>query len=111
MKKAKEAQVILNTQAHVELQGTYQFNIEFYIYPSEGVYIAYCPALDLTTSDRTFNSAIAAFYEIFQLYVEGGIEDGTLHEDLIARGWKVKKRTLTMETNKTIPPNNDKRLA
>ncbi len=94
-KKDNRAKAILTTEARVAKQGTYHFQIEFYVYPDNDVYIAYCPSLDLVTSDKTFNEAISAFYEMFQLHMEYCIEAGTLHDDLIAHGWKVGKQQLT----------------
>ncbi|MCD8288333.1 MAG: hypothetical protein LUC26_00230 [Prevotella sp.] len=101
-KKEQRAQVTFTTEARVAKQGIYHFRIEFYVYPDNDVYIAYCPSLDLITCDKTFNEAISAFYEMFQLYVEGCVEDGTLHDDLIAHGWKVSKQKLTPPTLTTM---------
>ncbi len=62
----------------------HRFNIQYYIFKSEGRYIAYCPALDMTSSGEDMNDVIKQFYEHFQLYVECCIEDNTLIEDLKA---------------------------
>lgn len=72
----------------------HKFNIHFYVFKSEDIYIAYCPALDITTSGKDFNDAIAQFYENFQLYVEWCEEKGTLVDDLIDHGWKQNGVTL-----------------
>lgn len=76
----------------------YKFNIEFYVFVENGQHIAYCPAIDLSTSGKTFNDAVAAFYECFQLYVETCVDNDTLVSDLIAHGWKVTKFTLRTPT-------------
>ena len=74
----------------------YRFEIEFYIFRQEdGVYIAYCPALDISTSAATYNDAISSFYEMFQLHIECCVESGTLNEDLLSHGWKVTKKSIT----------------
>lgn len=65
------------------------FSLQFYIFKQEGRYIAYCPALDMTSSGEDLNDAVKQFYEHFQLYVEFCIEEGTLMDDLKAHGWKI----------------------
>ena len=69
----------------------HRFDISYYIFQSEGQYIAYCPSLDLTTTGEDFNDAVFQFHECFQLYVETCLEMGTLLEDLKNHGWKLKR--------------------
>ena len=73
----------------------YRFSIDFYVFKQDGKFISYCPSVDLSSSGDNFNDAISAFYEAFQLYVETCVEMGTLQEDLIRHGWKVKKTGVT----------------
>ncbi len=72
-------------------QREYRFKLEFLIFQEDGAYIAYCPALDISSSGESFNEAVGNFYEMFQLYVECCIENNTLHDDLLAHGWVVEK--------------------
>lgn len=67
----------------------HKFHLQYYIYEEEGMFIAYCPALDITSSGKDLNEVVAQFYEHFQLYVECCIEEGTLIEDLKRHGWKI----------------------
>lgn len=84
-----EAIVKLQTECF-EPNRRHEFKIQFYIFKSEGRYIAYCPALDMTSSGEDVNEAIKQFYEHFQLYVECCLEDNTLIDDLIDHGWRVE---------------------
>ena len=86
--------VSLKTSAIDSLDRHYRFNIEFYVFNEDGRQIAYCPSLDLATSGSTFNDAVSAFYECFQLYVETCVSNGTLLEDLEAHGWKVSRNAI-----------------
>ena len=83
--------LILKTSAKDNASTEYRFQLEFYVFQEDGVYIAYCPSLDISTSGDTFNEAVGNFHERFQLHVEWCVEHGTLLEDLAAHGWKVKK--------------------
>jgi len=69
----------------------YRFALEFYVFLQQGRYKAYCPSLDLSSSADSFNEAISNFYEAFQLYVETGIEMGTLRQDLAEHGCTIKE--------------------
>lgn len=73
----------------------YSFDIEFFVFREKDRYIAYCPSLDISTSGENFNDAIGNFYEMFQLHIECCLEAGTLYEDLIAHGWKIKKKSMS----------------
>lgn len=64
----------------------YRFKIEFLVFQEDGTYIAYCPALDISSSGESFNEAVGNFYEMFQLHIECCIENNTLHDDLLAHG-------------------------
>ena len=69
----------------------YRFQIEFLVFQENGVYVSYCPALDISSSGKSFNEAIGNFYEMFQLHIECCIENNTLHDDLLAHGWVLDK--------------------
>lgn len=88
MKENDNYQIRLETECY-EKDKAHRFVLHYYIFKDEGLYIAYCPALDLTTSGKDFNDAIYQFYENFQLYVECCLEQGTLMDDLLAHGWKL----------------------
>ena len=51
-------------------------------------YVAYTPALDLSTSGRTYEEAKRRFGEIVSIFFEELIKKGTLDEVLRDLGWK-----------------------
>ncbi len=56
-------------------------------------YVAYTPALDLSTSDKTYEGAKKRFSEVVNIFFEYTIKKGTLNEVLEDLGWqKVKKQ-------------------
>lgn len=95
---ASTTKLLLKTTATDSDNRTYKINIEFYVFSEAGQQIAYCPSLDLSTSGATFNEAISAFYECFQLYIESCVDSGTLIEDLKAHGWKTTRHALQAPT-------------
>jgi len=91
----KKSKALLSTDVvDKNTEKEYHFSLEIYIFMQAGRYIAYCPALDLSTSAEDYNEAFSNFYEMFQLYVETCLEQGTLFEDLEAHGWKVQKMSI-----------------
>jgi hypothetical protein len=83
------------TSAKLGSQEEYRFRIDFYLFLEDDIYIAYCPALDLSSSGETHTEAVSNFYEAFQLYVETCIEAGTFIQDLKQLGWEIKNATIT----------------
>jgi predicted RNase H-like HicB family nuclease len=55
-------------------------------------FIAYTPALDLSTSGKTFDEAKRRFEEVVRIFFEELSDKGTLEEVLLGLGWeKVRK--------------------
>lgn len=97
-----KTKVTIKTSASDGLNSQYKFNIEFYVFAEDGLQIAYCPSLDLSSSGPTFNDAVSAFYECFQLYVESCVDSGTLLDDLAAHGWKVSSKAIKAPSFSTL---------
>lgn len=76
----------------------YHLSVQFYLFKENGRYIAYCPSLDLSTSGDTYNSAVSNSHEMLQLYIECCNDRGTLHDDLLAHGWTIKKKDVKPPT-------------
>jgi len=65
-----------------------QFNIPVSILREGKKYIAYTPALDLSTSGDSYEHAKKRFEEIVNVFFEEIIEKGTLEDVLTDLGWK-----------------------
>lgn len=50
----------------------------------------------------TYNEAVGNFYECFQMHIECCVEYGTLYDDLIAHGWKMREKSITPPTFATL---------
>ena len=58
----------------------------------QGDYImAYCPALDLSSYAKTEKEAISSFREALDIFLEYCREQGTLEQNLVACGWKLRR--------------------
>ncbi|MCB5252254.1 MAG: hypothetical protein LHW51_04680 [Candidatus Cloacimonetes bacterium] len=64
--------------------------LDLYSFIDEGVYIVYCPALDLSGYGHSIEDAKESFSEVFQQHITYCINKNTLHEDLLNHGWNVR---------------------
>ena len=58
-------------------------------------FVAYSPALDISTSGKSEKDAKKNFEEVVNLFFEEIIEAGTAHDVLTELGWKRSQRTWT----------------
>lgn len=56
-------------------------------------FVAYSPAVDLSTCGKTIEQAQKRFHEAFELFIEELIRMGTLDEVLQEHGWKLLSGT------------------
>ncbi len=99
--------VRLNAEAKYSDLAEYRFSLEFYVFKERRVYIAYCPSLDISTSGKDFDDAVANFRVRFRIHVDWCVEHGTLLEDLIAHGWTKKKTTISPPSFDYLIQNKD----
>lgn len=71
----------------------FQFSLPVSILKEGDSFIAYTPALDLSTVGDTFKEAQQRFEEAVEIFFEEIAEKGTTKEVLVSLGWqKVKKQ-------------------
>ena len=69
-----------------------EFKLSVSILREDKSFIAYSPALDLSTSGKTYEEAKERFNEVVGIFFEEIIKEGTLEEVLQDLGWKKIKR-------------------
>ena len=74
-----------------------EVNIPVTIFKEAKYYVAYSPALDLSTSAKTFSKVKERFSEIVAIFIEELVKKGTIDEVLESHGWKKEKE-------KYLPP-------
>jgi len=63
-------------------------NLPVSFYKEGNQFIAYCPALDISTCGDTFEEAKENFAELLDAFFSETIKMGTLEEVLLECGWK-----------------------
>jgi predicted RNase H-like HicB family nuclease len=56
-------------------------------------YVAYSPAIDMSTSAETFEKVKSRFDEVVQIFFEELLEKGTLEAVLSSLGWQREQKT------------------
>jgi len=69
------------------------FNLSVSIFREGKYFVAYSPALDLSTAGKTFEESKKRFNEVVQIFFEEISKKGKLEETLSNLGWqKIKKQ-------------------
>lgn len=78
--------------------------IEVMIYEDHGIFVAYSPALDLSSYGSTIDDAKNAFDEAVEIFIEETESSGTLERNLLKLGWKLqlKPKPLFERPNYTL---------
>jgi hypothetical protein len=63
-------------------------------------YLAYCPALQLSTYGDSVPDVKEAFEDMISSYAEDCLKAGTLEKDLIAHGWQLQQASGIVEPPK-----------
>lgn len=74
-------------------QAYFEFNLPVSIFKEGDYFIAYAPALDLSTAGKTFKEVKKRFQEAVQIFFEETSQRGTIEDVLAELGWsKVQKQ-------------------
>lgn len=78
---------MINTLKHNG--GNVEANLSLYQFKDDGVYIMYCPALDLSGYGASRKESRASFEVVLSEYLDYCIKNNTLRADLEKHGWKL----------------------
>ena len=56
------------------------------------LYVAYCPALELSTYAKDIEESKQAFNEVLEDFIEDTHSKGTFNEYLLKHGWQLKRK-------------------
>lgn len=78
-------------------------NLNLAILKEGRMYVAYAPALDLVAQGKSMNDARKNFDEVFSIYIEETLRNGTLEKDLQRCGWQKRAGNMEPPTMSTMP--------
>lgn len=85
----------IGQMAKVIKKAKLQFSLPLSILKEGKYFIAYSPALDLSTSGKTFEQAKERFNEVIKIFFEELLEKGTVDQVLSELGWQKIQREWT----------------
>ena len=68
------------------------FQVQVFLIPEGDAYVAYAPALELSTYGDSAEDARQAFGEALDTFVQDTQAKGTLEKVLLGLGWKLQQR-------------------
>ena len=73
-------------------QGVVHVQVEVLQFQENGIWVSYCPALELSSYGETPEEAKAAFDEAMEIFLEETNRKGTLERHLLKLGWKLQQK-------------------
>ncbi len=70
-----------------------EMNLPVMVFEEQGTHIAYIPVLDLSGYGNTEKEASDSLLIVINEYLTYTVRKNTLLKDLIAHGWKIKKKS------------------
>ena len=70
------------------------FHVQVFLVSEDDVFVAYCPALELSSYGDSIEDARHAFGEAMQIFVHDTQAKGTLEKELLKLGWKLQQRPI-----------------
>ena len=58
----------------------------------DDTFLAYCPALELSTYGESVEDVKTAFEDVLHIFITSTVEKGTLERELLSLGWTLKKK-------------------
>ncbi len=85
-------------------------NVRIIILKEDKYYVAYCPALELSSYGDTKKEAINCFTEAMDIFIEETEKKGTLEKCLLKLGWTLKQEPKPNYIPPPIPSETLNRL-
>ncbi len=65
--------------------------LEVFLFEEDGIWVSYCPALELSSYGDNEVDAKNAFFDVLEIFFQETTKKGTLEKCLIQLGWEVKE--------------------
>lgn len=85
-------------------------NVQVILFQEDGIWVAYCPALELSSYGDNENDAKEAFEEAMQIFLSETDRKGTLERCLLKLGWQLQQKPRPMYNQPNLSLQENKRL-
>lgn len=85
-------------------------NVSVILLQEDDQYVAYCPALEVSSYGDTIKEAKAAFDEALEIFLEETTAKGTLEKELLRLGWILQQKPKVLYQPPSISLKESQRL-
>lgn len=84
--------------------------VQVALFQEDGIWVAYCPALEVSSYGDDKNEAKGAFEEAMQIFISETERKGTLEKYLLKLGWQLQQKPKPLYTQPHLSIQENKRL-
>lgn len=85
-------------------------NVQVALFQEDGIWVAYCPALEVSSYGDNKDEAKEAFEEAMQIFLAETDRKGTLEKYLLKLGWQLQQKPKPMYNQPHLTLKENKRL-
>ena len=85
-------------------------NVQVALFQEDGIWVAYCPALEVSSYGDDKNEAKEAFEEAMQIFLSETDRKGTLERYLLKLGWQLQQKPKPMYNQPHLSLLENRRL-
>jgi predicted RNase H-like HicB family nuclease len=85
-------------------------SVQVVLFQEDGIWVAYCPALELSSYGDDENDAKGAFEEAMQIFLSETNRKGTLERCLLKLGWQLQQKPRPMYNQPNLSLQENRRL-
>lgn len=85
-------------------------DVQVILFQEDGIWVAYCPALELSSYGDDETDAKEAFEEAMQIFLSDTDRKGTLERYLLKLGWQLQQKPRPMYNQPNLSLQENKRL-
>lgn len=100
----------MSKDAPQKVRNSINVNIELILFEEDGIWVAYCPALELSSYGDNENEAKQAFEEAMSIFLSETDRKGTLERYLLKLGWQLQQKPKPVYNPPTISLRREQRL-
>jgi predicted RNase H-like HicB family nuclease len=78
-------------QNSTKIENSIKVEVSILLLKENGNFVAYCPALELSSYGDSEQEAKGAFEEALEIFLEETTHKGTLEKELLKRGWTLQQ--------------------
>lgn len=97
-----------NTLSHS--RNSINVNVQVVLFQEDGMWVAYCPALELSSFGDDKRDAKEAFDEVIQIFLAETDRKGTLERYLLKLGWQLQQKPKPMYNQPYFSLQENKKL-